>query len=450
MMQNMNLKKFLFIWVFCALIAPTVDAQLLRHSVKLNEVEVGEGWAKNSINAVIFRKNSLVTHKDTQYIAYYNGDGYMVVGKRKIGTAEWELKTTSHKGNTADAHNSISIMVDGDGFLHVSWDHHNNPLRYAKSTEPGSLELCQTIPMTGIAEKSVSYPEFFKMADGNLLFFYRDGGSGRGNLVINKYDTKTKTWTQLHDNLISGEGQRNAYWQAVIDRQGVIHVSWVWRENPNVASNHDLCYARSKDGGVTWERTNGKKYALPITASTAEYAYKIAERSDLINQTSMDVSDCGLPFIATYWRSADSPSPQYRVVFFDGKDWKMQNLALRATPFSLSGAGTKKIPISRPQILVSGKADRIAAYLIFRDEERENKISVAIAPNIWRVKWNVIDLTTEGYGSWEPTYDTELWRNEGILNLFAQYVEQVDGEGQAELGAQKVKVIEWVPNERRR
>src|SRR5471032_1490180 len=30
---------------------------------------VGDGWANNSVNAVVFRKNSLVTHLDTQYIA---------------------------------------------------------------------------------------------------------------------------------------------------------------------------------------------------------------------------------------------------------------------------------------------------------------------------------------------------------------------------------------------
>jgi hypothetical protein len=33
---------------------------------------------------------------------------------------------------------------------------------------------------------------------------------GNGNLVVNSYDTSTQQWTRLHDNLISGEGLRNA------------------------------------------------------------------------------------------------------------------------------------------------------------------------------------------------------------------------------------------------
>ena len=83
-------------------------------------------------------------------------------------------------------------MVDGEGFLHVSWDHHNHPLRYAKSISPGSLMLTDKMMMTGNNEQNVSYPEFYKLNDQQLLFFFRDGRSGQGNLVINQYDVATK------------------------------------------------------------------------------------------------------------------------------------------------------------------------------------------------------------------------------------------------------------------
>ena len=102
---------------------------------------------------------------------------------------------------------------------------------------------------------------------------------------------------QLSDNLIDGEGKRNAYWQACVDDKNIIHISWVWRESPDVASNHDLCYARSKDGGVTWENSRGKKYQLPINATTAEYAWHIPQNSELINQTSMSADKSGNPII---------------------------------------------------------------------------------------------------------------------------------------------------------
>src|SRR3954468_3734879 len=100
-------------------------------------VDVGLGWANNSINTVAFRRNALVTFGDTQFISYYDKDRYVVLGKRRLGTAKWELKRTPYQGNTADAHNTISIMIDGAGYLHMSWDHHNNPLRYCRSIQPG-------------------------------------------------------------------------------------------------------------------------------------------------------------------------------------------------------------------------------------------------------------------------------------------------------------------------
>ena len=115
------------------------------------------------------------------------------------------LQTTKLKGNVADAHNSISIMVDGDGYLHIAWNHHGNQLHYCKTVAPGSLQLTDELPMTGNQEQKVTYPEFYSLPNGNLLFFYRDGQSGQGNLVINRYNTKQKQWQQLHSNLIDGE-----------------------------------------------------------------------------------------------------------------------------------------------------------------------------------------------------------------------------------------------------
>lgn len=404
-----------------------------------------DAWGNNSVNAVIFRKNSIVSLNDTQYIAYYNADRYMVLGKRSLKDTVWQLKRTPYKGNAADAHNSISIMVDGKGTLHVSWDHHGNKLHYAKGTAPGSLELTPEIPMTGFAENKVTYPEFYRMANGNLLFFFREGQSGQGNLVMNTYDIQTEKWTTIQQKLIDGEGQRNAYWQAFVDAKGTIHVSWVWRESADVASNHDLCYARSRDGGHTWEKTNGAQYTLPINAASAEYAWRIPQKSELINQTSMNADGNGNPYIATYWRDVDSNIPQYRIVHFSGKKWEMNNTGFRTTPFSLSGVGTKSIPISRPQLLITGKKKSKTIYLLFRDAERAEKPSMAWYGKSAKNKWRITDLSMQPVGAWEPSFDTELWKKEQLLHLFLQKVVQIDGEGKANIPPQEVQVLECNP-----
>jgi hypothetical protein len=419
------------------------------------ESVVGQGWASNSVNTVVFRKNSLVSDRQTQYVGYYDAERYLVLGKRKLGTSRWSTRRTPYQGNAADAHNAISLMLDGAGYLHVSWDHHNNALRYARGVKPGSLELGPKLPMVGADEESVSYPEFYRLPDGNLLFFYRLGGSGRGDLVINRYDAATRRWSRLHTNLITGEGKRNAYWQAFLDQQGTLHLSWVWRESPDVASNHDMAYARSRDGGVTWEKSNGERYALPISAAAAEYAVRIPQNSELINQTSMAADRDGHPYIASYWRDAGSAIPQYHVVFHDGAEWRVRALDFRKTAFSLSGQGTKRIPIARPQIMVDvgsgpgsgpGKdAGKPGGLLVFRDEERGSRVSVVSIGDFAGGKWQVSDLTGDSVGAWEPSFDTELWRRSGVLSLFVQKVQQVDGEGQAAVPAQPVRVLDWRP-----
>ena len=222
-------------------------------------VTVGKAWAQNSVNANILRHNSVVSHDKSQYIAYYDGDGFVVLGKRDIGSETWEIKKTQYKGNIRDAHNSICIIVDGDGYLHLSWDHHSNPLRYCRSKYPGSLELTDKLHMTGEKEERVTYPEFYTLPTGDLLFLFRDGGSGNGSLMMNHYNLNTKEWTQRQDAFIDGEDQRSAYWQLCTDPEGTIHISWVWRESGDVATNHDMAYAKSEDGGETWSKSNGER-----------------------------------------------------------------------------------------------------------------------------------------------------------------------------------------------
>lgn len=410
---------------------------------KIKETIAGSGWAKNTVNTAVFRKNSLTSDRKYQYIAYYDDEGYVVLGRRLLSGKAWQLRRTAYTGHAKDAHNVISIMVDKAGYLHVCWDQHNSRLRYARSLHPNSLVLGYEQVMVGRDETLVTYPEFLKLPNGQLLFLYRDGGSGNGNLVVNSYDVKQQQWKRIHSNLIDGEGKRNAYWQSYVDHQGTIHLSWVWRERPDVASNHDMAYACSKDGGLTWERSNGTRYNLPINASTVEYAARIPQQHELINQTSIAADDKGNPFIASYWRDPGSQIPQYKVIYLQDGEWKVRSFDFRKTPFSLSGGGTKEIPIARPQILVRGKDNRTALTLIFRDQERGYRPSILTLEGMQQEATDLVDLCDESVGSWEPTYDTELWKKKRKIALFVQATVQKDGEGLSEAAPTTVKVLEW-------
>jgi hypothetical protein len=433
-----KMKKLVYKFTVVLICAADLFAQI---SPDVRMIPVAAGWAKNQVNAVIFRKNSVTSFRRNQYVAFYDADSKVLVAKRKLGAKNWEIRQTQFSGNTTDAHNSISLAVDGRGFLHLAWNHHNSPLRYARSLRSESLEFSGNLPMISADETKVTYPEFYNLPNGNLLFFYRDGASGNGNLALNAYDAGTGKWTRRQNNLVDGEGIRNAYPQAAVDARGTIHLSWVWRETPDVATNHDLCYAKSTDGGKTWQKSSGEKYALPITAGTAEYAWRIPPKSELINQTSMTADFRGNPFIATYWRPENSSIPQFQMVYFDGAKWNLSQISNRRTAFSLSGAGTKKIPISRPQIAV----DENKIYVIFRDSERQNRISAAICRDIKKGVWETVDLAETDIGMWEPAFDQNLWQKRKELHIFVQKVGQGDGEKLENIAPQMISILEWKP-----
>lgn len=408
-----------------------------RQSAETRLSEVGVGYSATSVNAAVFRNNSIVSLGDDQYIAFYDSLGYVTLGKRRLGSDSWTIRRSQYKGDVADAHNVISLMVDGDGYLHLSFNHHNVPLNYCRSVAPGSLEMGPLEPMTGKEESRVTYPEFYRLANGDLLFVCRSGESGRGNLVMNRYDVKRRKWRRLHDVLIDGENARSAYWQLCTDKNGRIHLSWVWRETWGVETNHDLCYACSYDGGETWVKSTGERYTLPITAANAEYACHIPQKSELINQTGMAADAEGHPYIATYWREKGDSVPQYRMVWNDGKGWHSRQLSQRVTPFSLSGGGTKSIPVARPRILV----DKNRAYVLFRDVERGSRVSMYTA-DIQSDSVGVCDLTSFAVDAWEPTFDTCLWTDRHQLDIFVQRVGQGDGERLSDLKPQPVYVLE--------
>jgi hypothetical protein len=311
---------------------------------------------------------------------------------------------------------------------------------------PGGLELTQKLEMTGYREDRVTYPEFYDLPDGDLLFLYRDGSSGNGDLMMKRYHTATQTWSLVQDALLDGEGERNAYWQFATDVHGTFHLSWVWRETGDVATNHDLAYAKSTDQGATWLRADGTPYELPITQDGAAYARRIPQGSTLINQTSMTTDDRGRPYIATYWTPAGDSVPQYHVVYHDGAAWHTRQVGRRTQAFTLGGYGTRRAPISRPELVVDTRDGQRRALLVFRDAERGERVSVAVSDDLDSGDWRIFDLTEETVEAWEPSIDRALWREHRTLHLFHQRVAQGSDETAIE-GAppRRVSVLEWTP-----
>lgn len=208
----------------------------------------------------------LLTHPPHQWVAYYGAKRRMSVAQRELNSRKWTItKLPSSLG--WDSHNSVTMALDREGFLHLSGNMHVAPLVYFRSETPmDAASLKRVTSMVGDREGRVTYPVVLSDHEGRLIFRYRDGSSGSGDDLYNVYDEKSGEWRRLLDQpLTSGLGRMNAY--CSVPEPGPddrFHVVWVWRDTPDCATNHDISYARSEDL-VHWTDSAGQPLALPIT-----------------------------------------------------------------------------------------------------------------------------------------------------------------------------------------
>jgi len=239
---------------------------------------------------------ALLTERGHQFVAYFDAERRLTVAGRRLGETQWTRVQppgvpSAHQRDSNrlgwDSHNYLRLALDRDGCLHVSGNMHVDPMVYYRTREPFAVATLERIDrMTGEREDRCTYPVFFKDAAGALLFRYRDGSSGRGSDLYNRYDEAARTWRRvLATPLLDGEGRRNAY---ALDPQlgpdGRFHLVWMWRDTPDCSTNHTLSYARSRDF-VHWENSRGEPLALPLTLATGEVIDPARPREGLINMT---------------------------------------------------------------------------------------------------------------------------------------------------------------------
>jgi hypothetical protein len=464
------------------------------NTVSLSSVS-NNAYGADDINSCSIDINNLVTDGNYQFIAYYNNSGDVVIGRRATSTSAdntnpWTLDTTrmTPTSGITDDHDVISIAVDGNGDMHLSWGMHNAALQYdissnsvlgssfnpsfvkqTSSNDPGLFANLGSIDQ-------VTYPQFYNIPNSNnLLFVYRDaasasgGGSGDGNEFFAVYNATTKTYSaaQNLEMMDGGTTSVNGYMNNLLyTPSGTLVATWTWRATPNWQTNSNILYAQSPDNGNSWYQFGGTtQYALPIVQNTsdggtaaqvAQAVVNIPQNDSFINQTSEAIDNNGNPMVATYltpaWNvntNSGNPNRQYVLEYYNGSSWQQSVISNRTSDTTIDTSGDDVRDLGRPLVMVDS-SNRV--IVVTRSEDTSmgaysnpstpnNDVVVyyttASALDAGSPDWRSTTLDDVNLGEYEPTYDPHLWASSNILDLMYE-PEGLSGEGE-----EPISVLQW-------
>lgn len=358
----MNPTRLIASLVILFLLAPAFSV-----AEEVRRIPVAMGLASHPVNG----GDCLVSDGEYQYLAFYDDEHRMTVAKRKLGETEWEFASLPESVGW-DTHNKVVIFLDRDGYVHVTGNMHNHPLKYFRTSKPGDIQTFESIGRwTGVREDRVCYPKLLQTSDGTTLMMHRYGGSGNGMRLLKRYHEDGQRWSGPGGPFISGMNQEptcNAYPFGRIQEgpDGALHIAWCWRETPDVLTNFDVCYARSEDKGMTWTSWTGEAFDLPMTPENADVVADIPQRSGLMNGGSLAIDNEGNPYIG-YTRYDDEGRSQLYVATPHEGVWR--NIQITDWPHRFEFEGRGSIPASPPLPSVSSAGDGI--HISYRNSRVE-------------------------------------------------------------------------------
>lgn len=320
-------------------------------------IDVAPVWAGHPVGFC------LLTYPPDQYVAFYDAERRMTIAQRNLIEKSWKF-TRLDESVAWDSHNYVTMVLDANGFLHLSGNMHVKPLVYFRSERPfDSSSLTRVRAMVGQDEEHVTYPYFFKGPDGVLYFKYRDGSSGSGNEIYNVYDLGAQIWKRLLDTpFVDGQGDRNAYFNGPIrgpdDR---FHLCWIWRDTPDCATNHTISYARSADL-VHWERSDGKPYGLPITFATGEVVDPVPPGGGAINGNVRLGFDSEKRPVISYHKYDEAGFTQLYCARREDAGWRSVRVTDWQYRWEFSGGGSIPFEVRVSAVEVGEVGNLILAY----------------------------------------------------------------------------------------
>jgi len=425
-----------------------IASVLVTPSLRLLRAVRVDNDAWRPFNMASFDQDKVRTYGEFQYSIYWDADKTLVVVRRSL--KDHSVQTVRLEGrrltiNPRDGHRNTVVGVSSeDGRLHLSWDHHCNPLRYGTSrpgflTDPpatmaaSDFEPPRPLIPNNKLESRATYPRFLSNPPKPLHFICRQGSSGSGDTYVQRHDGRTHTWRRLGTTGLFSRRGTYAPWRnsnsrcaylndTLLDPEGRLHVTWCYRETGATwASNHDLHYAYSDDGGATWLNNAGERIAdLPNgdaieLADPGVVAQPIPVFSWLMNQTAMTLDADNQPHVVTYHlaqperpvgKLAHNPPPSIAK--------KLRLFHYWRTPDGKWHSSGPVTPLrTRPGIVI----DRSGNLVVYYASAAALKVHVALGADGWR-SWQHVTVPVPGVRLRRASKpDLERMRRDGVLSM---------------------------------
>lgn len=348
---------------------------------------LGSNGANTLINMGYSRLVTRVSGGNTyDAICYFNNDSptHAVIQTRLNG-GSWTkyvydgvIKSPEIVQNEDDGHNAVSMGIDPNGYLHIVYDVHADPLTYRKSSSTISSwtgNLTAELSMLGLNESSATYPCFFNDPSGILYFMFRDGIAGDANIMFYVYDEDTTTWsaapgTSTNGLLIQGKVDNwNAYichppvFDSDFGSGGKMHMTWTHNDYGSNADVQQLGYVRWN--GSTFEQSDGSSQTTPITLDNDDILIDFTPAVDKADWRPAIYSDSsGNPHIV-YKQTDGSGYIQLHHIYHNGSVWSSPVVITEnATYTERSATGT----LADPNLLIDRSTDRLYVFYAGLDE----------------------------------------------------------------------------------
>lgn len=329
-----------------------------------------------------------------QYVGYYDANRHMTIAVRDGDSDVWEYQSLPSKVGW-DSHNYVTFALDREGHLHVVGNLHVTPLIYYRTTTAGDIStLAPVDKMVGNRETEMTYPRFFNDANGRLVFSYRDGRSGSGSEVFNVYNETSRSWTRLLDTpLFDGQGVMNAYARGpVLGPDNRWHVTWVWRDTPDAATNHDLSYARSSDL-INWETVAGEPLTLPLRLDTPGLIVDpVPIHGGILNGSTHIGYDLQNRVTITYHKFDKEGATQVYIARAEAGEWKIYQLTQWTHRWDIEGRGTIPVEVNATAL---AKDDALGLFITL-DNKVHGKSAWVLAPETLRPEYQLNDAALPG------------------------------------------------------